>query len=431
MFLKRFVFRSLLFITPFIFISRVMLAQERITAGPMLGHVNADSLVVWLQTKNASSIHFSYWEIKDSSHIQTTKKVISAQENAFIVKSTFKGLIPDRTYKYNVFVNDTNLTFPYPLVFTVKGNSDSVFRIALGSCLGISSETSDFDILKQIASLRPEVMVWLGDNVYLNNKEWETKEKMIQAYNRHRIIPQLQPLLASTNHYALWDDHDYGPNDAARNHPTKKLSREIFNMYWANPTAGINDEGIFTTFTWGDVQFFLTDDRYWRAPNLRLIGKKPLLGAKQIEWLIDSLKASKANFKIIALGNQVLNPVLYKENYSTYGTERNRLLRRLKKNNITGVLFVTGDRHHSELTKREMGTKYPLYDLTVSPLTSAVHNKGNEHNHLRVENSLVMEKSFATLDFSGPPDNRQMEIKVYNNKGLLLWQKPILASQLR
>lgn len=31
-----------------------------------------------------------------------------------------------------------------------------------------------------------------------------------------RSVAELQPFLASTHHYAIWDDHDYGPNDSDR-----------------------------------------------------------------------------------------------------------------------------------------------------------------------------------------------------------------------
>ncbi|HEX8549056.1 MAG TPA: alkaline phosphatase D family protein, partial [Cytophagaceae bacterium] len=241
---------------------------------------------------------------------------------------------------------------------------------------------------------------------------------------------QIQPILASSYNYAIWDDHDFGPNDAAGNHPTKKLSRELFKLYWANPTTGINESGVNTLFKWSDVQFFLMDDRYWRAPSVHLFGEKPFLGKSQFKWLIDSLKSSTANFKIIAVGTQVLNSVLYKENYSNYARERNKLLRIISKNNIEGVVFVSGDRHHTELIKKDFGTPYTLYDLTVSPLTSGVH-KFVEHNELRVANSLVLEKNFGMLEFSGPPESRVMTIRIYNNKGIELWHKEIYAKDLK
>ncbi|GIW22754.1 MAG: hypothetical protein KatS3mg068_1761 [Candidatus Sericytochromatia bacterium] len=65
---------------------------------------------------------------------------------------------------------------------------------------------------------------------------------------------------------------------------------------------------VFTKFEWSDVEFFLLDNRYYKSPNNRVTGEKTLLGKEQINWLIDSLVNSKATFKIIAMGVQVLNP---------------------------------------------------------------------------------------------------------------------------
>ena len=52
------------------------------------------------------------------------------------------------------------------------------------------------------------------------------------------------------------------------------------------------------------------------------------------------------------MGGQVLNPVTseFVEDYSNFPEEKERILSELEKANIKGVVFVTGDRHQSELT---------------------------------------------------------------------------------
>jgi alkaline phosphatase D len=57
--------------------------------------------------------------------------------------------------------------------------------------------------------------LWLGDHVYmLLPHDYATKENMIAKYNWQRSEPRLKSFLASTPQYAVWDDHDYGPNNA-------------------------------------------------------------------------------------------------------------------------------------------------------------------------------------------------------------------------
>ncbi|HEX8547774.1 MAG TPA: hypothetical protein VF691_12485, partial [Cytophagaceae bacterium] len=112
----------------------------------MLGHAEGDSLMVWAQTKKPASVKFLYWDILDSNKIWNTPTVLSSPDNAYIVKTTFKFLSAGRTYKYSLEVDDTTVIFKYPLTFTFKNNADSVFKFALGSCVGIPDDTSDFNI---------------------------------------------------------------------------------------------------------------------------------------------------------------------------------------------------------------------------------------------------------------------------------------------
>ena len=64
----------------------------------------------------------------------------------------------------------------------------------------------------------------------------------------------MQPLLASASNYAIWDDHDFGPNDSDGSYTGKELTLEAFRMFWGNPGYGVPGvEGITTTFVWGDV----------------------------------------------------------------------------------------------------------------------------------------------------------------------------------
>ena len=59
-----------------------------------------------------------------------------------------------------------------------------------------------------------DFMLWMGDNVYFLNSEWESYEGMFLKYVDMRLRPELNEFLKSKPQYAVWDDHDYGPNDS-------------------------------------------------------------------------------------------------------------------------------------------------------------------------------------------------------------------------
>jgi len=148
-------------------------------------------------------------------------------------------------------------------------------------------------------------MLWLGDNVYFREPD-NTKNAMLHRYTQVSSHPELQPLLASTHHYAIWDDHDFGPNDSDRGFFNKKAALEVFKAFWANPTYGIdNQDGITTMFSWGDCDFFLLDNRYYRTPVNRRTGKREILGESQKQWLFDNLVFSKAKFKFVLIGGLI------------------------------------------------------------------------------------------------------------------------------
>ena len=106
--------------------------------------------------------------------------------------------------------------------------------------------------------------------------------------------------------------------------------------------------------------------------------------------------------------------------------ERQRIIDRINKEGLRNVVFITGDRHHTVLSKLDLPNGLPLYDLTVSPFTSGVHAP-TEKNTLVVEGTLATERNFAILRFSGPRKERKMSITVRDQNGKALWEKSITA----
>jgi alkaline phosphatase D len=349
-----------------------------------------------------------------------------------------------------VHVNGQRVERPYPMRFQARmpraafgGGPTGLtsLRAALGSCFwapdpadpSAGRRDEDFGIFTAIAARQPDLMLWLGDNVYLRDMDTSTRTGLLSRYGHNRALPELQPLLASTHHYAVWDDHDYGPNDSDRSYRDKHWSREAFTLYWGNPSAGIEGSpGITSRFDWADVEFFLLDNRWNRSPNSRSTGRRQVLGEAQIEWLIDGLSSSRATFKVVVSGGQVLNPVRTAETYANFPEERQDLLRRIEEEGVRGVLIVSGDRHFSELTKLDRPGTYPLYDLTVSPLATWVErNGGREPNTLRVPGTLVSEQNFGMLEVDGPRGERRLTMSVYDVAGALKWSRTLQAAELQ
>jgi alkaline phosphatase D len=242
----------------------------------------------------------------------------------------------------------------------------------------------------------------------------------------------MQPLLASVHNYAIWDDHDYGPNDADGSYANKKLSEEMFNNYWGNPnTDVVGNGGITGQFLWGDVEFFLLDNRYHRSPNRQKTPNKAYLGNKQLDWLIAALTASNAPFKFVCVGGQVINSASVQENYATYPEERELLLQRIHKERIQGVVFFSGDRHHTEISKMDRAAAYPLYDITCSSITSGSHKPNDELNDYREPETSFYQRNFGIVTISGKRTNRKLTVSIYDVTGNKIYDYSIKANDLR
>lgn len=427
------------------FSTSLLFAQaDLLQSGPMLGYSEMREVALWAQTNAAAEVKFSYWNLTAPKDIKYTKTVKTQEEDAFTAHFKVSGLEPGQRYGYQLFINNKAVARPYPTTFQTQTlwqwrTDPPAFKLAIGSCAYVNEAPydrpgnpygGDYQIFTSIAAKQPDLMLWMGDNNYLREVDWYTRSGILYRNTHTRSLPEMQALLASTHNYAIWDDHDYGPDDSDRSFVHKDWTLEAFKLFWENPSYGLNGHpGIATQFQWADVDFFLLDDRYYRSPDKRKTGKATILGEEQLEWLLDVLAYSRAPFKIIAMGGQVLNPAPVYENYSAnrYEAEREYLLKRIEEEGIKNVIFLSGDRHHTELCQYTNSVGNTVYDLTVSPLTSSPAPKGDPANTLLVEGTFYDKRNFGVLEFSGPRTARSVAIHIYDSNGAEVWTRTIEA----
>ena len=165
-----------------------------------------------------------------------------------------------------------------------------------------------------------------------------------------------------------------------------------------------------------------------RNPNY----EKKMLGEQQMEWLKNSLLYSSATFKIIVLGSQALNPVSPWDKWANFPAEYDEMMNFLKENKINGVLFLTGDRHHSEIIKMDRPGTYSLYDITVSPLTSGTHTfSGAEINNPYRVLGIDEKQNYAKFSFSGKKGDRKLTVNFFGIKGDKLGEWSITEKDLK
>ncbi len=432
------------FLVIFFLPSYLSAQQCLLQSGPMVGYVDMKEALLWIQTTAEAEVQFAYWDTLHPEDIHLTEKIRTQKENAYTAKLIADQVLPGTSYQYAVFINGQKLNFGYPTTFKTQTlwqwrTDPPAFTVAIGSCAYINEPPYDrpgtpyggeYQIFTSMHAKNPDAVLWLGDNTYLREVDWNTRTGIFHRYTHTRSLPEMQALLASRPNYAILDDHDYGSNDSDRSFVHKDITKEAFELFWGNPSFGLDGEGLTSEFQFNDITFFLLDDRTFRTPNDLKMGEKTILGEKQLEWLIDQLASSKSPFKMVAIGGQVLNTAAVYENYASHhAKERAYLLKRIEEEDIKGVIFLTGDRHHTELDKYTNKAGNVVYDLTVSPLTAGPAREVKDINQNRVKGTLVKQRNFGILTFSGPRKERTLYIEIFDVNGQRLWDFTIDSSK--
>jgi len=423
-----------------IFISLTGSAQKSLLqSGPMIGRVNKIDVKLWVQTKKPADVYFEYWIDGQPQTKKQSQKLKTNREDAYIAQIVIDGLKPNTTYRYQLYINNSKIKFDYPTTFKTQDvwlfhHAPADFNFAFGSGAYINDPVFDrsgsvygghYEIYQNIAYKKPDFMIWDGDNTYLRQNEWDSKSGLIYRYTHDWSIPEKQQLFATVPHYAIVDDHDFGPNDSDGSFWNKDTSEAVFNLFWPNPKHVSGLKSATYQFSYNDAEFFLLDNRYYRDPNnLKSKDPKTMLGKKQLQWLKNALVFSKARFKFIVMGGQFLNTARNFETYSNHGFDKERLdiIDFIYKEGLKNVIFLTGDRHMTEISLLDNGKNFPkIWDVTVSPFTSGPNTHAeNEPNRLRVPNTLIEKRNFAIFNIAGKGKDRHIKIDFYDQHGKLI-----------
>ncbi len=416
--------------------------KSLLQSGPMLGYVDMKEALLWAQTTGSARVKFVYWDLEFPDKKYETDPIRTEKASGYTAKCIADQVEPGRSYQYELHINGKKISLPYPTRFKTQSlwqwrTDPPAFAVATGSCAYVNEPVydrpgkpygSDHQIFTHINAQKPDLMIWLGDNTYYREPDWSTRTGMLHRYTNDRSLPELQALLASTHHYAVWDDHDFGPNDSDGSWVHKETSWEVFRAFWGNPTFGVQGQkGCTSWFQYADIDFFLLDGRYFRTPNNCKSCERTMLGKEQRDWFLSALAASRSPFKIVAVGNQFLSTNTNNETFSgLFPAERDSILAFIERENIKGVVFLTGDRHFTEMSTLKNAAGNWVYDLTTSPFTAGVYSDSDKAiNTYRVPETAVTQHNFSMLRFSGPRTKRQMNISVYGADGQLLWTQTI------
>ncbi len=426
-----------------------------LTAAPLAGHFTPDSVRLWLQANEATKATIAWWpeQGKETDARKIERPLV--EKTAFSAITTLSGLKPGTRYRYTIALDGKPAGSTQTFRTAPATNAAPAgFRVYLGSCAYSEAMSpsgnpygDEFHIFDTIAGRMqadnlPHFMLWLGDNLYfrpkgkfLSEADFDSAERMATRYREVREKDMFQKLFAATHHYAIWDDHDYGHNDSHKSFRFKEDALRLFRQYWPNPDMGSpNLPGTWTSFTHQDAEFFFLDDRYYRDDEkAEPSAGKAMFGPEQLAWLKKSLANSKAAFKLVCNGSQLLSE---DENgvhsgWHNYQGERDGFLAWLAKEKISGLLFLSGDRHNTQVFRLNQTAAPVVYEFSCSPLTSRLSklSKKDRANPRFVAGLGVEQRNFGTLEFTGSGDARKIMACCFDSNGKQLWQRTLASAK--
>ena len=384
-------------------------AEDKIV-GPLVGQVTDQSADIWMYAPEGMevAVKFSGGDA-DVSVLLTEEKQPAADLGGVPYTGTLPSLMPETVYQYRVSVNGKqNEAWSGSFKTAPVTGSSGKFRLVLTSCMKIGMPLGSWKVL---LDQKPDFHLTVGDTHYADTTrpavQW-------QHHLRYRSVPEFAEVIRQVPTYAMWDDHDYGPNNSDGTAAGKENSLKGWNQFWANPAAGTaNTPGAFYQFKRGDVDFFVVDSRYHRSPDKAPDNKKKrMLGDAQFAWLLAGLKASKAKFKVIASGSTLQHSK--DDGWSIYTFSRHRLLDSLKEHNISGVIYCSGDIHKSIIAVNNESDRvgYPLVEVISSGIANS------------------KKLSFATIDFDTTQSDPIVMVRVVQKDGAVSDERTWKLSEL-
>jgi hypothetical protein len=300
-----------------------------------------------------------------------------------------------------------------------RAGSPRRVRLAIGSCAAQFGPT--FDVL---AARRPDVFVWQGDLNYP-----DTLGPLAQTMSGYAGIwrellanPRLAPVLDRACFAVQRDDHDLGIQDA---------NAANLVPWGVAPWNALMEARPYYRFPAGLAEVWVLDQRQFKsAPGEPDTPDKTLLGARQRAWLLRTLAASTAPFKIVC-SPCTLAPLPANTRDGSWATgftaERDLLLAHIADRVAGTTLFVTGDTHWTMAYDRgglfearpcPLGIPAPN-DITLTQPHVAedarrrpgVAYADDEHGHV------------AVIDVAGDRETARLELALVREDGVTAYRK--------
>ncbi|HJU40629.1 MAG TPA: alkaline phosphatase D family protein [Tahibacter sp.] len=225
-------------------------------------------------------------------------------------------------------------------------------KLAFASCTKIQ-DVAEQTVWADIRNERPDVLLLLGDNIYLdhnnNDDPQQLAEDLRRGYRQQFAEPNFAALIDDVRArggrvLATYDDHDFlGNNRHGGDHSPalRDAARDAFVVAF-NPTMTGTD--IYGLHRVGSVDIAVLDQRYYRrSTRTTRYDRDAILGAEQWRWFERAVAQSTARYFVVASSTTL--HTYADESWERYPTAFRRMVDLLA--GRQGALVLSGDVHRN------------------------------------------------------------------------------------
>ncbi len=307
------------------------------------GGTTASSVTVKAQLTGTAA---SAWLlVDDSAGLDDPFAVPAAPTDDRVVSFAVDGLTADTAYWYAVEVDGvvdrarTGRFRTFPI-------GPASFTFALGSCIATGSNGAVFDAIRESDPL----FFFIGGDFFYESIAVDDPAQFLAAFERNLTSPAQSTLYQSVPIAYVWDDHDYGGNDADGTSASRTAAASVYRHVVPHyPLVSSEPVPIYQAFTVGRVRFIVTDTRSSRSPASAPDSvDKTMLGEAQKAWFKQQLVAANGHYPVIVWFNGI--PWIEDEDpnadgWGAYATERREIADFIAAQQIRGLVMLSGDAH--------------------------------------------------------------------------------------
>jgi phosphodiesterase/alkaline phosphatase D-like protein len=319
-----------------------------------------------------------------------TPQVLPGEADAHgVVAFEIHDLRPATAYRYELEVSGAVVIGGRFRTFTEEPMS---FQIVFGSC---ARTGSSHEIFSTMESLNPLFVLHMGDFHYENIDE-NDPARFRDAFDRVLRSKRQSSLYRSAPIVYIWDDHDYGANDADGTSPSKPAALAVYDEYvphYPLVRIGGRPRSLQQAFTAGRVRFLITDGRSERTPDREPDGPgKSMLGEAQLSWLFSELEAARDRYALVVWVNTVpwITEKGSPHGWGRYDWERRYIADRIRSLGLVNrMLMLSGDGHMVAIddgTNSNFATDHPEGErgfpvVHAAPFDRFPRPKGGPYSH--------------------------------------------------